>query len=135
MVKYPFTINIESFDKCGNGLLSPTMFEECDDENNRNSDGWNSRWEKEEGFICINDPLPSYCYKDIWGDTKKTPGEEWEDNNNVDDDGWTNCTIDRGYSWEGGDRDHPDSSCEIICGDGILFQGDPKIWDDNNTVR
>ena len=111
------------------------MFEQWDDGPRSGGDGWSSTCEIESGYSCVHEVGGSYCYIPNWGDTKKTPDEEWEDNNNVDDDGCTNCLINRGYSWEGGDRDSPDTSCEIRWGDGVMLEIDPKLWDDNNTIR
>lgn len=38
--------------ECGNGILKPDLNEECDDGNNMNMDGCDSKCKVEPGFVC-----------------------------------------------------------------------------------
>ena len=101
---------------CGNGFLDPG--ENCDDGNNRNSDGCSSTCTIELGWRCYNTPFNtrSLCERNQCGDrymnTASPENEICDDGNQLDGDGCSyDChTIENGYYC--GRIGH---ACEKVC--------------------
>ena len=125
---------LDIFDEWGNGNVSEANFEEWDDGNRSQNDGWDFSWKIEEDYKCDNTQDESFWYIPEWGNNERTPDEECDDNNMIEDDGWTNCTVDKGYFWEGGDYNSSDT-WDILCGDGVILTKELGLCDDNNTDR
>ena len=53
----------EENDRCGDGVVSSWLAEQCDDGNMENGDGCNAQCFVEQGYVCIG--LPSVCLPDI----------------------------------------------------------------------
>lgn len=118
--------------ECGNGIVSSSSGEECDDNNTEDGDGCSSDCKVEPGWFCQIGPnnkavtyfYPSVCRQMTCGDGIQEGGEECDDGNKVDGDGCSaNCTLELGYTCVG-------SVCESYCGNGRI--GGDEECDDGN---
>ena len=135
---------------CGNGILEPDKYEQCDDGNQNEGDGcFNCR--AEEGWKCVGSPKPctegcdasdvqKQCKKieDLYGDGIVDPDgyEECDDGNLIDGDGCSSVgEVEPGYICnitETPDEfgKQPSICVARACGDGIVATGEQ--CDDGN---
>ena len=102
---------------CGDGFKMISSLNSWDDGNNLNSDGWNSSCIVEAGWTWSGG---SSTHKDtcseIWGDGIRFNSNStyWDDGNYINGDGWdSNCTVESGWKWAGGDSTQKDEWTEV----------------------
>ena len=103
-----------------------TKYEQWEDGNTVNGDGWDSSCHIENGYYWSGGTLIRVdTWIPVWGDGKKLPIEEWDDKNLNNGDGCSStCKIEYGFYWTGGSMTQVDVWKEIW-GDGIVI-GDNK---------
>jgi cysteine-rich repeat protein len=109
--------------------------ETCDDGNYFNSDGWDSNWHSEIGYLWTGTSPQGSIWTINWGDGIKLPSELWEDGNLDNLDGWdSSWNVELGWICFGGTISNTDT-CADLCGDGtIVKMMSSQYWDDGNTV-
>ena len=116
--------SISSPDHCstiwGDGILI-SQYEQWDDGNRINGDGWNIYWQIEADCTWITNlsaPINS-VWSEYWGDGKNVGLNPWDDGNTKNDDGCSSSwVVETGFKWEGGSSTKRDTWTEIW-GDGI----------------
>ena len=122
----PYTLSISATPStCGDGHLDAD--EGCDNHNNANSDGCDSRCQVEPGYSCTS-ASPSVCAPTC-GNGVLDSGEDCDDHNTATGDGCdAMCHVETGYVCSG-----EPSSCHMpMCGDGVV-EGS-EACDDHNTA-
>jgi fibro-slime domain-containing protein len=98
---------------CGNGKVSFTTGETCDDGNATGSDGCSAACTIEAGWSCDNTASPSVCTKEVCGNKKIAAGETCDDGNTTPGDGCNSvCKLEAGYTCPA-----VGLACRTICGD------------------
>ena len=122
----------------GDGFRINTNVNYCDDGNNSNSDGCNSSWAVETGWICTGGSATSKdSWTEIWGDGIKlnSLATYWDDGNTSNGDGWSStCSIETGYNWIGGSSNSKDI-CSEVWGDGKKISILSSACDDGNILN
>ena len=122
----------------GDGIRFNSNSTYCDDGNKNNGDGCNSSWSIEVGWSCLGGTTSNkdIC-TEIWGDGIRfnTVNTYCDDSNNSNGDGWSsNCLIETGWKWSGGNSSTLDI-CKEIWGDGIRFNTNSAYCDDGNLLN
>ncbi len=121
-------------DGCGDGILDPDGFEECDDGNTIDGDGCSANGRIEDGYVCMTAGVP--CTP-ICGDGILVGSEACDDGNRIGGDGCSaNCTLEVGYYCQ-----TPGIPCELdTCGNGFvgpneICDGQKGCGDDCHSVK
>ena len=123
---------------CGDGIKFNSISTYWDDGNNVNSDGWNSVWGVEVGYIWSGGSSSSKdTCSEKWGDGIRfnSISTYCDDGNSVNGDGWSSgWAIEFGFNWSGGSTTTKDT-CTEVCGDGKRFNSLSTFWDDGNNIN
>jgi cysteine-rich repeat protein len=117
--------------RCGDGVLQPTLGEQCDD-----------------GNAIDDDACTAACKMPRCGDGIEQQSEQCDDGNRVDADGCSNAcllpacgdgSVQPGEQCDDGNKDDVDgcsNSCKLPrCGDGLVQASAGELCDDGNTIN
>ncbi len=111
---------LASGDRCGNRVVDPEFFENCDDGNAISGDGCSSVCQVEEGYSC---PVPGQACVQLTkcGNGLLDEGEDCDDSNSVSGDGCSeSCELEDGWNCP-----YVGFACaKKECGDGIVDEGE-----------
>lgn len=111
---------------CGDGIVTPSINEACDDGNTEGGDGCAADCSfAEDGWLCASPGQPCQDLT-VCGDGLVTGSEECDDADDDPEDGCDACALTEG--WE---CPFPGAPCLPECGDGINLNG-AEICDDAN---